>query len=154
MFVRYFLEMPVDHRRAMEALTREPRDWLAGIAEVATLRGDNLLAEDGFEDETRRRRRVTLEFAPAVHMSRKMVLPMRWIPNGGSGLVPPLDADLEIASLAAGSTQLAISARYVPPAGPNGGTIDRAVLSRVAEATVKDFLDAVGQAIMASVVSA
>jgi hypothetical protein len=41
-----------------------------------------------------------------------------------------------------------MSARYVPPLGAVGRTIDRALLSRVAEATVKDFLDRVADAIM------
>ena len=36
-----------------------------------------------------------------------------------------------------------MSARYVPPFGVVGRAIDRAVLSRVAEATLKDFLDRV-----------
>ena len=34
-----------------------------------------------------------------------------------------------------------MSARYVPPLGAVGSAIDRAVLFRVAEATLKDFLD-------------
>ena len=36
-----------------------------------------------------------------------------------------------------------MSARYVPPFGAVGRALDRALLSRVAEATVKDFLDRV-----------
>ena len=44
-------------------------------------------------------------------------------------------------------TQLAISARYRPPLGVLGRTVDRVLLHRVAEATVKDFLDRVGEAI-------
>ena len=41
-----------------------------------------------------------------------------------------------------------MSARYVPPFGTVGRVIDRAALSRVAEATLKDFLDRVAEAIM------
>ena len=41
-----------------------------------------------------------------------------------------------------------MSARYVPPFGAVGRAIDRAVLSRVAEATLKDFLDRVADTIM------
>ena len=37
-----------------------------------------------------------------------------------------------------------MSARYVPPLGA-GQVIDRAILYRVAEATLKDFLDRVGE---------
>ena len=44
-------------------------------------------------------------------------------------------------------TQLAISARYRPPLGVLGRTVDRVLLHRVAEATVKDFIDRVGRAI-------
>ena len=45
-------------------------------------------------------------------------------------------------------TQLSMSARYVPPLGMIGKVIDRAILSRVAEATLKDFLDRVGDALI------
>ena len=41
-----------------------------------------------------------------------------------------------------------MSARYVPPFGTVGRAIDRAALSRVAEATLKDFLDRVAEAIL------
>ena len=46
-----------------------------------------------------------------------------------------------------GRCQLAISARYDPPLGAVGRAIDRALLARVAEATVKDFLDRVRDSI-------
>ena len=36
-----------------------------------------------------------------------------------------------------------MSARYVPPLGSLGRAIDRTVLFRVAEATIKNFLDQV-----------
>ena len=42
-------------------------------------------------------------------------------------------------------TQLSISARYRPPMGPLGRALDKAMLHRVAEATIKDFLDRVGE---------
>jgi hypothetical protein len=60
---------------------------------------------------------------------------------------PALDADLEVARLEDSRCQLAISARYEPPLGAIGRAIDRAVLARVAEATVKDFLDRVRDSI-------
>ncbi len=41
--------------------------------------------------------------------------------------------------------ELSISARYTPPLGAFGRVLDRAVLHRVAEATVKDFLDRAAQ---------
>jgi hypothetical protein len=58
-----------------------------------------------------------------------------------------LEADLEVAGLGATRTQLSISARYRPPMGPFGRVLDRALLHRVAEAALKDFLDRVGATI-------
>jgi hypothetical protein len=76
---------------------------------------------------------------------------MTWEPLGLDGLFPRLDADLEVGPLGQDRTQLAISARYRPPLGVLGQAIDRVLLHRVAEATVKDFLDRVGQAIAGQV---
>ena len=46
------------------------------------------------------------------------------------------------------TTQVAISARYTPPLGALGRAIDRAVLHRVAEATLKDFMDRLRAALL------
>jgi hypothetical protein len=147
MFARYFVELPLaaDHVEAI--LTRDPHAWLPGIAERATRKGDDLLAEVGFGEELRISRTVAIELAAPQRMPSKTVLPMRWKAAGASGLFPELDADIEIASLGTW-TQLALSARYVPPLGALGRVIDRAVLSRVAEATIKDFLDRVADGIV------
>jgi uncharacterized membrane protein len=72
---------------------------------------------------------------------------MSWKATSAEHLFPALDADLEVAALGPSRTQLSISARYRPPGGPVGRALDRALLHRVAEATVKDFLDRVGEAL-------
>jgi hypothetical protein len=74
-------------------------------------------------------------------------LPLTWEPVGLEGLLPRLDATIEVGPLGEGRTQLAISARYRPPMGVVGQAVDRVLLHRVAEATVKDFLDRLGRAI-------
>jgi uncharacterized membrane protein len=74
-------------------------------------------------------------------------LPLTWEPVGLEGLLPRLDANIEAGSLGEDRTQLAISARYRPPLGLVGRTVDRVLLHRVAEATLKDFLDRIGAAI-------
>jgi hypothetical protein len=84
-------------------------------------------------------------------MPSRTILPLRWRAAGGQGRFPALDADLEVAPLGASATQLSISARYVPPMGAVGRAMDRALLHRVAEATVKDFLDRVADALLAVV---
>ena len=147
MFARYFVELPLDAGVVESALTRDPNTWLPGLAEVANHRGDTLLAEVGFGDEVRIRRRVSIDLGTAVRMPSKLVVPVHWAATG-AGLFPALDADLEVAPLGANRTQLAMSARYVPPLGAVGRVIDRAIMSRVAEATLKDFLDRVRAAVL------
>jgi len=148
MFARYFVELPIRADDVERALSRDPRAWLPGPAEQANFKGDRLLAEVGFGEAIHLRRKVTVEIGKPIHASSKSFFPLRWTASGPAGLFPALDADIEVASLGSDRAQLAISARYVPPLGAIGRTIDRALLSRVAEATVKDFLDRVAEAIV------
>jgi len=143
MFARYFVELPVERDRAERVLNDAPETWLPGYATTANHRGDQLLAEVGFGDDVRIARTVAIDVGAPIRLPTKSVLPVRWTAAGASGLFPALDADLEIAPLGRDRCQLSISARYVPPLGAVGRAIDRALLFRVAEATIKDFLDQV-----------
>jgi hypothetical protein len=124
MFVRYFLELPLAAARVERALRHPPPAWLSAMAGAAEQRGDELLTEVGVGPLGSR--------------------------LGLEELLPRLDANLELGSLGEDRTQLAISARYRPPLGVVGRAVDRVLLHRVAEATLKDFLDQVGQAIVLS----
>jgi hypothetical protein len=145
MFARYFIELPLDASDLEAALTDEPEGLLQPIARHATHRGDQLLADVGFGDTVRVERSVAIRLRSPVRTSSKTIVPFSWRATGTTGgLFPALEADLEIAALGPAVTQLAISARYSPPLGIVGRMLDRAVLHRVAEATVKDFLDHLG----------
>src|SRR6266581_4505970 len=113
--------------------------------------GSPTFADVGFGDDVRIARTVAVELGEPMRAGSKAVFPLRWSASGTVGLFPSLDADLEVARLGSDRTQLANSARYVPPLGKLGRAIDRALLSRVAEATVKDFLDRVGDTLNASI---
>ena len=145
MFARYFVEIEMDPDRVEAALHEDPQAWLPGLATDANERGDDLLAEVGFGEKVRMRRLVRIELGEPVRAATKTIVPLRWIATGATGLFPEMEADLEIAPLAPGRCQLAMSARYVPPLGVMGRALDRAVLFRVAEATLKDFLDRVAE---------
>ena len=151
MFARYFVELPLSPTEVEGALAADPRRWLPGLAEEANHRGELLLAEVGFGAAIRIKRKVTVELGPPVRSPTKTIFPLHWAASGHAGLFPALDADIEVAPLGAERTQLAMSARYVPPLGALGRALDRALLSRVAEATLKDFLDRVAEAIRGSV---
>jgi len=147
MFARYFVELPIQHERVEHVLTEAPGSWLPGIATKANHHGDRLLAEVGFGDEVRIAREVAIDLGSPLRLPTKTIVPLRWTATGASGLFPSLDADLEIAPLGQDRCQLSLSARYVPPLGALGRVIDRALLFRVAEATIKNFLDQVRDSI-------
>jgi hypothetical protein len=148
MLVRYFVEVPFSFETVEQGILRAPQEWIPGLARVAEKRGTELLAEVGFGNDGRRlRKEVEIELGEPMRIASKTLLPMTWRATNAQGLFPVLEGDLEVAALGAERTQLAVSARYRPPLGRVGKVIDRALLHRVAEATVKDFLDRIGHQI-------
>ena len=139
--MRYYVELPVHIDRIETRLMASPASWLPTIAEDANAHGQRLLTEVGFGEGARVTKRVLLEVGRPVRLPSKLVLPLHWRAEGTGKLFPVLDADLEVARLTPATTQLSVSARYVPPLGALGSRIDRALLHRIAEATMKDFLD-------------
>jgi hypothetical protein len=151
MFARYFVEVPLPAGQVERALLDSPAGWLSAMAGAAQERGDGLLIEVGVGPmEGGLRRRVSLRLGEPVRFPSMISLPLTWEPVGLEGLLPRLDANIELGPLGEDRTQLAISARYQPPLGVVGQAVDRVLLHRVAEATLKDFLDRVGQAITLS----
>jgi hypothetical protein len=68
-------------------------------------------------------------------------LAIRWEAAGsGSGLFPVLDADVRLAPAGQQLTLLTLAGSYRPPFGRAGEAVDRAVMHRVATATVRNFL--------------
>jgi hypothetical protein len=154
MFVRYYLDLPVAFEDAEASLLDDPGTWVPGMLEAAEDRGERLLAEVGFALDTRRiDKEIEIALGEPYRLRSKTLLPMTWRATAPERLFPQLDADLEVAALGPRRAQLSISARYRPPLGPFGRALDRAMLHRVAEATIKDFLDRVGERVCARVPS-
>jgi hypothetical protein len=71
---------------------------------------------------------------------RSAGLALRWEATGAGGaLFPVLDADLTIAPAGA-VTMLTLAGSHRPPLGSLGEVLDRAILHRVAAATIRSFL--------------
>ncbi len=152
MFLRYYVELDLPAAQVEAALLDSPSTWLPPLADGALKRGEALLAEVGVGPPGLRvSKRVAVRIGPPVRFPSKLSLPMTWEPGGR--LLPRLDAELELGNLGTARTQLAISGRYEPPLGTVGRTVNRLALHRVAEATIKDFLDRVQAALESSVLS-
>jgi hypothetical protein len=150
MFVRYYVELALPFEEVEKSLMLSARDWVPGLVEGAEAHGEVLLAEVGFGPPGKRiDKQVQIELGEPFRLASKSILPMTWRATGVHALFPSLEADFEVAPLGANQTQLSVSARYDPPLGPVGEVIDRAVLHRIAEATIKDFLERAGEELSA-----
>jgi hypothetical protein len=148
MFARYYVELPTPVEDVERVLLDAPQAWLPGLMELADARRDRLLTDVGFGERIRVGTDAVVEFGQPIRLPSKMILPIRWHAAGHEQRFPTLEADIEVAPLTPSTTQLSMSARYTPPMGALGRAVDRALLHRVAEATVKDFVDRVASTIV------
>jgi hypothetical protein len=147
MFLRYYVELPMAFADAERALTSIPTSGLGALVQEAGDHAERLLAEVGFTVAERRiEREVAIVFGETRRLGSRTLVPLTWEATGSDGLLPALEGDLEIGPLGPNRTQLSISVMYRPPMGVVGRALDRTLLHRVAEATVKDFLDRVAEA--------
>jgi hypothetical protein len=145
MFIRYFTEIPRPMADVEAELLQSPGLWSSKSAREAEARGQRLLAEVGFGPRGARiDKRIELQFGEPIRFPSRTILPMSWKAAGLDSLLPRLEADIEVGEMGPERTQLSISAQYTPPLGSLGRVLDRALLHRVAESTVKDFLDQMG----------
>ena len=144
MFLRAYVELHLPIAKVEEALLRTPAEWIPRLASSAEEHGDQLLAEVGFPvSALQLGKRVEIELGPAVRTPGRTWLPVSWRATGPGGIFPTLEGELEVAALGPHLSQLGLSARYKPPFGLVGESLDRALLHRVAEATVRDFVERV-----------
>lgn len=84
---------------------------------------------------------VQVRFRELVVHKDSAVLTLRWEATGVSGaLFPVLDADITLTPAGEFSTRMALAGAYRAPFGPLGDALDRAILHRVATATVGSLL--------------
>ncbi|MDQ6710315.1 MAG: hypothetical protein M3Z11_07125 [Candidatus Dormibacteraeota bacterium] len=151
MFIRYYLELSHPRAAVEAALVGMPESLIPRIAVVADDRGQHLLADVGFAiDGHRISKHVEITVGAPIARTGRSWTPITWRATGPAGLFPLLDGELELASLGPQLTQLSLSARYQPPLGSVGRTVDRALMSRIAEATIKDFVDRLAGALVAA----
>ncbi len=94
-------------------------------------------------------RLVHARFREPVTRGDVVVLTLRWEATGpGSELFPVLDADITLAADGDQATLLRMIGAYRPPLGAFGDLLDRAILHRVATATIRSFVGHVADAIV------
>lgn len=92
---------------------------------------------------------VRVRMLEPVRRSTTMTVSLRWEATGASGeLFPVLDADLVLSAEGHDRSRLELVGSYRPPLGRAGAVLDRAVMNRVAAATIRSLLEEAAAAIV------
>ena len=123
------------------------RERLSQLAAGGVLSGSS---QDAYERETHGLARVgvaglsklvRVQVRELACTDRSAGLAIRWEATGpAGGLFPVLDADIRLAPVGLHATMLTMAGAYRPPLGPVGKALDRALLHRVASATIREFI--------------
>jgi hypothetical protein len=146
MFVRYYTYVPL-HLGVVEHRLGELRHALEGGAGVAYREGEELRAKVG-PSVGGRAKEVKLVIGVAEIHRRGLVYPISWTAIGAQALFPKLTGDLVFSHVGPEQTKLSLEATYQPPMGPLGRVVDRVVLGRFAESTVKNWVDQLAEALI------
>jgi hypothetical protein len=93
-------------------------------------------------------RLVRAEFRELVDHGDSCLLTLRWEATGPAGqLFPVLDADITITPHDDNSVLLRLDGAYRPPLGQVGAQIDRTIMHRAANATIRAFLGGISNAL-------
>jgi len=145
MFVRYFTHVPVGLGVVQERI-EGVRSHLAEWAGVAYRDGEELRASVGPVPSTFAKK-VELVIGPPEVRNAGVVFQVGWSAAGAEALFPKLAANLILTHLGPDMTSLSLEGTYEPPLGPLGRAVDRVALRKFAEATVKDWVDRVAEAV-------
>ncbi len=94
-------------------------------------------------------RLVEVHIAEFQQRQGRAGMAMRWQAIGSDGaLTPVLDADISLMPSGDHEVMLTIAGAYRPPLGTAGAGLDRAIVHKVASATVRNFIRRLADAIL------
>ena len=141
MLLHDFAYVPVSARRVCDRILAGDGDWITPLAAAAMGEGEALRMRIGpLSALPMLGKTFSVEVGEPLTREEVTVVPLTWTATAAPGLFPVLSADLEVAPLDANLTQLTLRGRYEPPLGAVGRRLDRLLMHRIAEASVRAFL--------------
>lgn len=150
MLLHDFTYVPLSAARVRDRILADHGEWLAPLATAAADDGEALRLRIGpLAVLPMLGKTVSVHVGQPIDRGEITVVPLTWEATSAPGLFPVLSADLEVAGLGDDLTQLTLQGRYDPPLGAIGQRIDRLLMHRVAEASVRSFLGHLVERLMA-----
>ena len=151
MFVYYYalVERGLEHvKRRLEEIPARAGEW----AHDAYRSGEHRAATMRVGPTAGPAKEVLIRVEPVVRTGDVVTMSLTWEATGVPRLFPRLEADLVAARVSDGETQVSLRGSYTPPLGPVGRALDRALFHRLAESTVKEFVDRIAAYTAAEIV--
>jgi len=146
-FVTYLSQIPVPFEVAVQRLEPVLAE-LGGWAHEAYRTGELLRAKVGpGRSAPRLAKTVVMETGEPEHGHGLFTVPIAWKASGTPMLFPMMTAELRLSKVGDDVTQIRLSGSYSVPFGSIGQIFDDALLHRVAESTVHNFVLRVADAI-------
>jgi hypothetical protein len=144
MFIRYYVVVDRPFEETERRFISGAEDWMPVLARQADGDGSKLLSELGVRLPGGPHRPLELELGTARRTEAVTLIPLHWgAAEAAAGGFPTLDGQVELARVGTSTTQIGVSATYQPPPELELKIADRAMLHRVAEATLENFLEQV-----------
>ncbi len=144
MLIQDFVEIPLPFE-TLVGLIEQSRDDLRVWAAAAYRRGERLAVGPGRALSTAVEMRVG-EWLPGFE---SVTIPLEWEAMNATGLFPIMRAELVVAPLPDDRCQVLFRGNYEAPLDGLGRVLDRLALHRVAESTVRSFLERLALSIKA-----
>lgn len=90
---------------------------------------------------------VRMQVGDPVRADKESIVPIVWEATGPTALFPTMTGKLILAAVGPDLTQLAFRGDYDPPLGAIGRVLDKVLMHRLAESSVKGFVDRVADAL-------
>ena len=149
MFVVEDLTIGIRSRAAQARFANLLRgDWLAEMSTAACEGGVEGLLRVGPAGPVAAKL-VRVRFLDPVYRGDVMTVGLRWEAAGAAGsLFPVLDANISISPARDETARLTLAGSYRPPLGRLGAGLDRAIMHRMATATMRCLLQSVAEALV------
>lgn len=136
-FVFDFVHIGAKFDAVIEQIEAEHGSWLGAAAQLA-LSSPSFIGRVGPGGILSKQVEITL--GTVRTSNRALIVPISWASTSARFLFPKLDADLEFSEMDPGHVRIELRGTYRVPLGSFGKSMDKLIMHRMAESTVRSFL--------------